>query len=243
MIPRLLASTALAAVVFAPLGALVALALVASEPTMPQPFGDLYDRSHELVIGVPGSGKTYLTRQRVATARRVVFASPTLDYIDDGELVDVDDLDDDDEGERLRGATLRLVMVLGEDDRDPGEDLAALVRYLRRHAPRRGELVLVCDEVGDYGRPGTIGAVTLERLHRNGHHDGIASILVSQCAVDIPLTCRRTATRVTSLLQTRSEDLAALEREYGRDFRDRVSAWSAGDPPVAWVLPTLYQRG
>jgi hypothetical protein len=97
--------------------------------------------------------------------------------------------------------------------------------------------VLLLDEVGDYS---VACADVLTRLHRNGHHAGVASVLVSQCAVDIPKTSRRTATRVASFLQVASADLDALETEYGPDYRAAVAGWRPGDPPAVWTLPTLY---
>ena len=80
----------------------------------------------------------------------------------------------------------------------------------------------------------------LTRLHRNGHHDGVASMLVSQCAVDIPKTCRRTATRVASFLQEDPGDLAALDEVYGAEFAARVRSWQPGDPPAEWQRRALY---
>lgn len=195
----------------------------------PQPLGPLHPRSHELVLGVPGSGKTYLARERLASVRRVVFLDPAGDYGDEGERVAAGDLTP----ELLSGTVVRLVV-------EPGEDVAADVRATIeacRAARDAGGLVLCLDEVGDYS---LACADVLTRLHRNGHHDGVASLLVSQCAVDIPKTCRRTATRVVSLLQTASADLDALELEYGADFRERVQRWRPGDPPAVWTLPTLY---
>lgn len=215
---------------------LAALALVTA---MPQPFGDLYDRSHEVTIGVPGSGKTTEVRARVASARRAIFASPVpRDYREDGELVQLATLQAD--PSRLAGAFVRLVVPLGLGEADAHEEVVELLDLLREHMPRYGGGVVVLDEVGDYQLR---AAEALTRLHRNGHHFGLASVLVSPCAVDIPLTCRRTATRVTSFLQTRSEDLTALEREYGEAFAAQVRTWRPGDPPAVWTLPTLYQRG
>ncbi len=210
-----------------------ALALVL---LMAQPLGDLLPRSHELVMGVPGSGKTFHAKSRVSAAWRVVFASPVPDdYKAEAELVQLADLRND--LGLFRGASLRLVVALDQDGTPVHEEVAELVQLAREAAQRYGPLVLVLDEVGDYS---VRCAEVLTRLHRNGHHHQVASILISQTAVDIPLTCRRTATRVVSLLQTRPEDLAALARDYGEPFAEEVRRWRPGDPPAVWNLPTLY---
>lgn len=207
-------------------------------------LGRLQYNSHEIVLGVQQSGKTTLVRERLASARRTVFATPhPSDYATDGELVFVDDLAS--EPGLLDGTVCRLVVPLGDEDRDGDENsdqqarqVLQLISILRREAPRRGALVLVLDEVGDYRRQ---CEAALTRLHRNGHHRGIASVLISQCATDIPPSCHRNATRVLSLLQTRSADLDALETEYGAAFRERVASWRPGDEPAVWTLPTLHQ--
>lgn len=197
---------------------------------MSQPFGQLDPRSHELILGVPGSGKTTLARARLASARRAVFFDPAGDYSSEGERIPAAVFGPD----FLRGTIVRWVV-------EPGEDVAlsfaALAEACRVGARRYGGLVLCADEVGDYQAR---AAEALTKLHRNGHHDGVASLLVSQCAVDIPKTCRRTATRVASCLQTDPGDLAALEDAYGADFAAAVRAWKAGDPPAVWSLPTLF---
>lgn len=194
-------------------------------------LGPLAPRSHELFLGVPGSGKTWHAVARLKTARRVVFFDPTgHDYSGEGEAVEVRDL----AGELRAHRFARLVVVPGLD---AAEDFAATVAACRLAGSAHGGVVLCADEVGDYSRQ---AADVLTRLHRNGHHDGVASVLVSQCAVDIPLTCRRTATRVVSLLQTNSADLDALEAEYGPAFREDVARWRPGDPPAVWTLPTMH---
>jgi hypothetical protein len=192
-------------------------------------LGPLRDRSHELVLGVPGSGKTRLAVARLASARRVVFFDPTgHDYTEEGEAVTVAEL-----ATELRHRFARLVVV---PSLDAADDFAATVAACRAAGQTHGGLVLCADEVGDYSRQ---ACDVLTRLHRNGHHDGVASVLVSQCAIDIPLTCRRTATRVASLLQTNSADLDALQAEYGPDFRESVARWRPGDPAAVWTLPTM----
>ncbi len=184
------------------------------------------------MLGVPRSGKSTLARARLASARRVVFFDPPGDsYTDEGERFDAADLADPDV---LTGAVVRVVVVPGDDV--PADFLLTIAAC--RAAKEAGGLVLLCDEVGDYSKHCAAG---LEKLHRNGHHAGVASILVSQCAVDIPRTCRRTATRVASLLQVDAADLEALaEPPLGPDFAERVRSWQPGDPPAVWTLPTLY---
>lgn len=201
---------------------------------MPQPFGLLDYCSHEYILGVAQSGKSTLARARVASARRAVFFDPPGDsYQDEGELIEASDLLA--HPELLRGTVVRWVVV-------PGEDVAADFRATVaacRAAKQHGGLVLVGDELVNYSKE---CADVLARLHCNGHHDGVASVLVSQFAVDVPKTCRRSATRVTSLLQTNEDDLEALaEPPLGPDFAERVRSWRPGDPPAVWSLPTLYQ--
>jgi hypothetical protein len=198
---------------------------------MTQPYGPLEPCSHEVLLGVPRSGKTWHARERLASARRVVYFDVTgHDYASEGEQVDPSDLTP----ELLTGSVVRFVVTPG---RDVPADFAATVAACR-DARDSGGLVLCADEVGDYSR---YCEAELTRLHRNGHHSGVASILISQCAVDIPRTCRRTATRFASLLQTDAADLAALgEAPRGPEFAERVRSWQAGDPPVVWTLPTLY---
>jgi hypothetical protein len=210
-------------------GALAVVAVL----VMPQPFGPLDPASHEIWLGVPRSGKTFHARERLASARRVVFFDPTGgDYTSEGEQVSAADLEAD--PRLLVGSVVRLVVVPGDD---VAEDFRRTVAACRA-AKNAGGLVLCADEVGDYSKH---CEAELTKLHRNGHHAGVASVLVSQCAVDIPRTCRRTATRVASLLQVDAGDLEALsEPPLGPAFAERVRTWQAGDPPVVWTLPTLF---
>ena len=196
---------------------------------MTQPWGQLERTDHEVVLGVPQSGKTTLARGRLASARRAVFFDPTGDFVSEGERVPAACF----AVELLRGTVVRWVV-------EPGADVAAdfeRVTEVCRAAKAFGGLVLCADEVGDYSRS---AVAALERLHRNGHHDGVASVLVTPFAVDIPKNARRSASRVWSCLQEDPEDLQALAEVYGEDFAARVRAWRPGDEPAMWERRTLF---
>lgn len=197
---------------------------------MTQPWGQLSHCDHVVVLGVPQSGKTTVARRLLADARRVVFFDPTGDLAGEGERVPAASFT----VELLRGTVVRWVVEPGTD---VPADFELTVAVCREGGRRFGGLVLCADEVGDYSRQAD---AALQRLHRNGHHDGVASVLVSQCAVDVPYVCRRTATRVLSLLQTDPGDLDALAERFGQDFAERVRSWRPGDAPAEWTLPTLY---
>lgn len=216
------------------LGSFAAGAAVArAGDPMPQPLGELMHNSHEIFLGLQQSGKTTRVRARVSDAFRVVIFSPTDDYVDCGDLVAVEDLEE--EPELLRGAVLRLVVI--PEDEDVADEFNRLVAVLRAHLPRYGPAILVADEVGDYRDKAD---KTLRRLCSNGHHKGIASIFVSQRAADIPPACFANASRVVSLLQTREADLDLLAREYGERFAEKARTWRRGREPAIWHQPLMY---
>lgn len=234
--------------------ALVAIALLA----MPQPWGQLYRRDHILVLGTPGCGKTPFAAELVEggplaaavglpgpAARRVVYFDPTGEWARHGEVVQPEDMAEAAAGdaELLRGTFLRLVVEPRdtEDEATLLEDFAWTVAACRR-AERFGGLVLVADEVGDITEAG--GAGLLRGLHRNGHKQGVATILCSPAWTDIPARCRSSRSRVFSFAQLADADVETLNRELGRvvpDFGDRAAAWKYPAPPVAWTSPTLHR--
>lgn len=215
---------------------------------MPQPWGDLYRRDHILVLGTPGCGKTPFAAELVEggrtaclfgvkrAARRVVYFDPTGEWKQHGERVSPLDLRE--EPALLARQFLRLVVE--PTDGDLANDFHMTVNACRAAEPHGG-LVLVVDEVGDLTREG--GDELLRGLHRNGHKDGVATILVSPCWTDIPARCRATASRVFSFHQSRSDDIRALTAELGRqvpEFGEHAAAWRFPQPPVAWKSPTLH---
>jgi hypothetical protein len=201
---------------------------------MPQPWGRLMRRDHVLVMGMPGCGKTPFAAELVAEARRAVFCCPTGDWHREGEVVTAAELVE--YPELLRGPFVRLVVDVDRDR--PGDDFKVVVAACRA-AAAEGGLVILADEVGDIRRS---AEEELLSLHRNGHHDGIASVLCSPCANDFPKRCRDTASRVFSFYQKNADDVGTLDREYGDDFGTRARAWRHPAPPVEWTNPVLHNH-
>ncbi len=200
------------------------------------PWGVLVRRDHVVVIGMPGCGKTPFAAALAAEARRVVYFDPTGEWAPLGEVVTGEDVRAaaDPQSELLAGTFMRVVVV-PEDER-LAEDFEATVAACRA-AARFGGLVLLVDEVGDLN-PACVE--TLQGLHRNGHKDGVATILVSPCASDIPKRCRDTASRVFSFFQKNHRDRQTLADEYGDDFARRAATWRHPLPPAEWTNPTLH---
>lgn len=184
-----------------------------------------------IILGVPFTGKSFKAKAIVRSAGRVLFFDPCGDYTEVALPITLDELAA--APEILLGELLALaVQPEGATPAELAAELEATVRLARLAK----NLVLVLDEVGDYSRE---AESTLTRLARNGRHDGIATVFVSQAAVDIPKTVRRMATRVFSFLQTDPDDLAALEKRCGTAFVQRVTTWRRGDPPAEWTIPSM----
>lgn len=201
--------------------------------TVTDPWGSLLRRDHVLVMGMPGCGKTPFAADLAADARRVVYFDPTGEWSERGERVEPADLGD----MGLFGGTF-LRLVVTPSDTALLVDFVATVEACRAAAPFGG-LVLLVDECGDLNQGE--GAEALRSLHRNGHKDGIATVLCSPCATDFPARCRSTATRVFTFWQKAAADIRALDDEYGDAFGQRAHAWRYPAPPVAWVSPTLHK--
>jgi hypothetical protein len=221
---------------------LAALLLAVGATVMPQPWGQLVRRDHSIVAGAPGCGKTPFVASLAADARRVVYFDPTGEWRKHGDVVEGWELCDllAERGavaaaaELLPGTFRRLVVSPSEEGL--ADEFRATVEVCRAAEPFGG-LVLLVDEVGDLT---SACAAELLGLHRNGHKDGIASVLASPCFTDFPKRCRDTASRVYSFWQKNAQDRAALAAEYGPDFATAAAAWRYPNPPAAWTSPTLH---
>ncbi len=208
---------------------------------MTPPWGQLVRRDHVIVLGMPGCGKTPHAASLAAEARRVVYFDPTGEWSAHGERVDGADVAELVTAsptlaarELLAGTFRRLVVTPSESGLH--DEFEATVE-LCRAARDEGGLVLLVDEVGDLVPE---CAETLMGLHRNGHKDGVATVLASPCATDIPKRCRDTASRVVSFYQKNADDRRALAQEYGDDFATAAATWRYPNPPAAWTNPTLH---
>lgn len=180
----------------------------------PHPWGEFIPGDRVIIIGLPLSGKTYLAAKLTKTAQRVLYFDPYHDYSDAADAIEItaDQLIDD--PKLLNVSEFRYAIIPDEDYMaDQLEDVVTIARAA-------GNLVLVMDEVGDYKRE---AALTLEKLARNGRHNGIVPVYVSQVAMDIPRTVRRIATRVYSFRQEDIDDLDALSERYGEKYAQKVS--------------------
>lgn len=212
---------------------------------MSQPWGILSGTTRGIVLGEPTTGKSFLAEQLTRAAFRVVwFDVSGDDYNRPGRAV-------------LTVSELERWPVMLDDPHariviaPRGDDAASLTAELDRvlsvfglwqRPPPQRNLVFVCDEVGDYRES---AEQTLNALFRRGRHLGIGSLLVSQVATDIPLTCRRLASDVWSLGQAYPKDIDALASTYGEDFADRVRHWRKHRSPdgrITYDPPIHFER-
>lgn len=193
---------------------------------------------HRLVIGVPGSGKTYYAVRLVAKARRVIYFDPAGEFEGVRGAI-VCDVDTWPSSEVTQQSHFRVVVRAEQSgERDVGDEFV----YTAQRARAIGDCVLLADEVGDYNRGPAERA--LKMMHRNGHKQGVVTVFVSQRAVDIPLGCRATATHVASFLQDNEQDIDALRDVYdpgSPGFSERVRRWKPYQPPVTWERKKLYR--
>jgi GNAT superfamily N-acetyltransferase len=200
------------------------------------PWGPvLFVRSHEIIMGQPGCGKTPWAVARVRGARRVLFFDSAGDFAkfaECGEVIPAELLT----VEALRGRFRRVCVAVERDEL--GEQFKRVLEICSE-AAEQGGLVFVVDEVGDLKRD---CEVELLWLHRAGHKKGIASVLLSACVNDFPKRCRDTASAVHAFYVKAAEDAVQLNREYGDEFGDRARAWRHPAPPVSWVNPVLHDH-
>jgi hypothetical protein len=201
------------------------------------PWGpDLHLGEHRLVVGVPGSGKTCYARRVVRRAHRVIYFDPGGDY-DQTPGAEVVTVHRWPSRSYFRQEYFRLVVEV-----DPESETGDQFVWVAQRAREVGNLVLLCDEVGDYNRGPAERA--LKNLNRNGHKRGIVTVYVSQRAMEIPLGARASATRVDSFLQDSEDDLDTLHDLYDPSepgFSERVRAWTPHHPPVTWQRRQLYR--
>ncbi len=185
------------------------------------PVGDFIYGDRVIIIGLPLSGKTYLAAKLTRNVPRILFFDPYHDYghgMDGEDAAGAEEIAADTliENPRLL-AKPRFRYAIIPDENDIAMQLEEVVMIARA----AGNLVLVMDEVGDYKDN---AKKTLEKLARNGRHNGLVPIYVSQVAMDIPRTVRRIATRVYSFRQEDIDDLDALSERYGEKYAAEVSS-------------------
>jgi hypothetical protein len=194
-----------------------------------RPWGKFRPGERVIILGLPFTGKSKLAAKLVEGADRVLFFDPCRDYANYAGAKEITVSQLMDNPKLLSQPRFRYSIVPeSEDVEDELDDLIALARAVKN-------VLIVFDEVGDYRQ---YAEHALNKVARNGRHDGLVPIYVSQVAVDIPLTVRRLATRVYSYLQVDVRDIKALAGQYGQDFADGVANSKPGEL-ITWTLPTL----
>ncbi|RJS26075.1 hypothetical protein DRW03_06345 [Corallococcus sp. H22C18031201] len=117
---------------------------------------------------------------------------------------------------------LALAVVPEGPNREKGEDFAALVEDVLDV----GELVLLADEVGQWGR---YCAEALDELACQSRHSAVPVVLVAQRLTQVPKTARTQATQINSGRQDNPDDLRALADVAGQDFASAVSRLVRGE--------------
>lgn len=181
---------------------------------------------------MPFTGKSKLAAKLTAEAERVVFFDPCHDYGAYAKAKEITVSQLLDNPKLLQQPSFRYAVIPNDETID--EDLYATITLVRAAK----NAVIVLDEVGDYRKS---NEAILNKLARNGRHDGIVPVYVSQVAVDIPLSVRRLTTRVYSYWQAHKEDIEALAEYYGEDFANNVANAQNGELTV-WILPTLQLK-
>jgi hypothetical protein len=200
------------------------------------PWGDLVKIDRIIILGMPFTGKTYFAAKLTKSADRVLFFDVVGDYRKAANSTEFT-IDELEANPNVLDLPRFKISVRPSDD-DERAIVADLERMLAL-AREKKNMVVVLDEVGDYS---LLGQRALTKVFRNGRHYGLATVLVSQVATDIPKTCRRISTRLYSFLQEDPSDLAALEEKAGSEFAAKVKSWKEGDPPAVWQISTLVNK-
>lgn len=202
---------------------------------MPQPWGELNLGDRLVVMALPTFGKTTLCEKLAAPADRALFFSTVRDFEKpERGVFTVEQLEAHPEllADPHSRIAVRAEATSGKPLASEVEALIECLEYAGRNFDRtgRGGRVVVFDEVGDYRRH---LEDRLNTVFRKGRHFGIVPIFASQVATDLPLKCRKLASRVLCLGQRHADELKEL-RIYGAGFAERVGRWAKYEPPIEW---------
>lgn len=202
---------------------------------MAQPWGELNIGDRIVMMGLPTFGKSTLAEKLTAEADAAIFVSTFHDYEKtERGVATVDQLEK--YPALLSDPHSRIAVRLSHSSgRACAEEVAAVIDCLKfagRNFDRTGHggRVAVFDEVGSYRR---YLEDELNEVFRGGRHYGVVPIFASQVATDIPLKCRKLASRVLCLGQRHRDELKELEI-YGKPFAERVGRWAKYEPPIEW---------
>lgn len=198
----------------------------------------LTHESRVVVLGLPRYGKTRLIRDVLtADSERVLFHDLLgHDYSAPGRIrLSIDELEA--HSYLLEREHVRIVVVCS-NPADPDTIVDEVSRIYQLVYPAPGKIVVVFDEVGRHGRRTD---KLLNGFFSTGSHYGIATILASQKATDIPLGARTTASDCYCFGQHHPKELQVLFDCYGDVFAARAASAKRGEPALHWSEATRDQ--
>lgn len=211
---------------------------------LPQP------RTRILVVGKTGTGKSTRVKDAVREWLRAGVRVVALDCCDEYSqagretgLVRLGPLRERCTASQLAASprrleAQRLSLAVVPDDKTPASWARAfsLVVQLLRAIGR--PTLVVLDEVGtwtdaSFGPACARARAELAALANNGRHDGLALVLVSQRAAQVPPPARAQSTDIWAFLQDNPADVDALAERIGKDSAERCSRLALGES-VDW---------
>lgn len=168
-----------------------------------------------LVVGVTGTGKTFLAKELVSKVPRLLVVDPLCEWGD----VTVMCFDWETVLEECRQDRFRISICI---DENPREILDFACRIARDEEV--GHCVLVVDELSLFFRRGEEASESIQGVVRFGRRENVSLMLISQRSYDCPIDLRSQLSDIFAFRSHEPRDIQALGQMVGRTEAQRVLA-------------------